>query len=353
MVERVPVGSPEVVFDRLMERIENLETMVYGRNASVHDGSTEFVGEDSLIVRGSQLVSGWLRVIGRLVVTGLGILEVNGLIDLLGRMKVRGGGGITVEDGGDIDVLGGMIRAGLVRMEDGKLFVGESMVLDPAEDGGAALFSNGSKLYSNATAIGLRKGSSSLTVGETLAALLVGGKAFTVAADGFTLTGVDEEESTDGVMWLGLKGGKLVVVSPAVGGPFGNLSWPLPPSTVTDEYGPRESPGEGASTFHEGIDFGAANGTPIPSAGAGTVEFAGFDTDGGYGNYVLINHGGELKTRYAHMNATPQVTTGAHVARGQILGEVGDTGTSFGNHLHFEVEYQGVRVNPRSKLPAA
>lgn len=168
------------------------------------------------------------------------------------------------------------------------------------------------------------------------------------------MAGIREVTSADGVKWVGiLDSGELVKVAPGVGGPIGSLTWPLPPSTVTDEYGPRESPGEGASTFHEGIDFGAADGTPIPSAGPGTVEFAGFDTEGGYGNYVFVDHGGGLKTRYAHMNALPPVSTGSHVARGQILGAVGDTGTSYGNHLHFEVEFNGVRVNPRSKLPAA
>jgi murein DD-endopeptidase MepM/ murein hydrolase activator NlpD len=120
---------------------------------------------------------------------------------------------------------------------------------------------------------------------------------------------------------------------------------------VTSEYGPREAPGDGASTFHEGLDFGASEGTPIPSAGPGVVEFAG--DGGGYGNCVVINHGGGIKSRYAHMQTLPVVATGDTVARGQILGPVGQTGVSFGAHLHFEIEVNGVKVNPRAKLPAA
>lgn len=355
-------------YDYLLRRVDELEQLLranFLRAAYVSRGVTEFadqstlrITDSNLEVVGQALITGWLRVIGRIVLEGLGILTVNGLIDLLGSMKVRTGGGITVEDGGDIDVIGGMIRAGLVRMEGGKLYIGD-VVLDPATpNGGSLKFPGGPEVFASGSTLALYSVpiGAYIEIGATeLKVRGPGIRGFTVDARGVKFDGVQTRSSTDGMRgWYGEdEDGYLAKVDPAVGGPMGNLSWPFPPSTVTSEYGPRESPGEGASTFHEGIDFGAANGTPIPAAGSGLVEFAGFDTDGGYGNYVLINHGNGIKTRSAHMNATPPVSVGSHVARGQIIGAVGDTGTSFGNHLHFEVEVNGVRVNPRSKLPAA
>lgn len=349
-------------YSYLLRRLEAVEQLLRAnplRNAYVGRGMTEW-GEDSTLritdsnleVVGAAFISGLLEVVGRLSVRGLGILDVAGLIDLAGRMRIRGGGDITVEDGGDVVVDGGQIRAGDIVIRDGKLFVGENMVLDPTEDGGAALFSNGSKLYSNVTAIGLRKGSSSVTIGDTIASLLVGGKAITVAEDGISLTGVREVTSADGIKWLGItNAGEVVKVAPGVGGPGGALSWPLPPSTVTSEYGPREVTIEGASAFHEGIDFGVAEGTAIPAAGAGRVTFAG--PNGGYGNHVRLDHGGGLVTTYSHMQTMPTVSVGQLVPRGYTLGPVGDTGVSGAPHLHFEVQVNGTPVNPRSKLRAA
>lgn len=351
---------------RRLDEVEQLLRANFLRAAYVSRGVTEFAEQSTLLITDSNMrVVGVAYVSGRLEGEGTfswsgpalldGPVEITDTLDVLAATRLRGA--TTIEEVARLLselIVEGKITAGGVRIEGGRVYIGDQMILDPATDGGAALFGNGSKLYSNVTAIGLRKGNSSVTIGDTIASLLVGGKALSVTEDGVALIGVREVTSTDGIKWLGITNtGEVVKVAPGVGGPGGSLSWPFPPSTVTSEYGPRESPGEGASTFHEGIDFGAANGTPIPAAGSGLVEFAGFDTDGGYGNYVLINHGNGIKTRSAHMNATPPVSVGSHVARGQIIGAVGNTGTSFGNHLHFEVEVNGVRVNPRSKLPAA
>lgn len=359
MVDRIRPDDPEREFNRLLERIERLETATYGRNASVTRGSTEFVGEDSLIVRGSQLVVGTIRTIGRQIIEGLGILTVlgriegSGILDWTGSSFLRGPVDITGKARllSELEVLGKVVAGG-IRIEGDMIHIGESMVLDPEEDGGAALFSNGSKLYSNPTAIGLRKGSSSLTVGEALSSLLVGGKAITVTEDGISLTGVREVTSADGVKWLGItNAGEVVKVAPGVGGPGASLAWPFPPSMVTSEYGPREVTIEGASAFHEGIDFGVGEGAPIPAAGAGRVTVAG--PNGGYGNHVRIDHGGGLVTTYSHMATMPTVTVGQIVPRGYELGPVGDTGVSGAPHLHFEVQVNGSPVNPRSKLPQA
>ncbi len=94
---------------------------------------------------------------------------------------------------------------------------------------------------------------------------------------------------------------------------------------------------------HKAIDLAADRGTPIFAAAAGTVTYAGWDGD--YGYNVVIQHKNGMKTRYAHANALC-VSTGATVAQGDMIATVGSTGWSTGNHLHFEVIVNGVRVNP-------
>jgi murein DD-endopeptidase MepM/ murein hydrolase activator NlpD len=116
---------------------------------------------------------------------------------------------------------------------------------------------------------------------------------------------------------------------------------------VTSPFGPRGSPVNGAQEFHEGIDIGAAQGTPIRSAAAGTVSFAGQMS--GYGNLVIVQHAGGLSTRYAHQSAM-LVTAGQPVAAGEVIGAVGATGEATGPHLHFEVRLNDVAVNPAPYL---
>ena len=116
---------------------------------------------------------------------------------------------------------------------------------------------------------------------------------------------------------------------------------------VTSPFGSRGSPVNGAQEFHEGIDIGAAQGTPIRSAAAGTVSFAGQMS--GYGNIVIVQHAGGLSTRYAHQSAM-LVTAGQPVAAGEVIGAVGATGEATGPHLHFEVRLNGVAVNPAPYL---
>lgn len=260
---------------------------------------------------------------------------------------------------GNVTIKGGKATFGIGAAQvvidgaTGEILIGTSMALDPSVDGGALLFANGTKVYSNATAIGLRNEDSSLTIGRKLASLLVGGKAFTIDEDRMSLMGVRvSNDPAEADMYLALtKTKELIAIPSAIGGPGGKLSWPFPPSMVTSEYGPREVTIEGASEFHEGIDFGAAEGTPIPSAGAGRVTFAA--PNGGYGNHVRIDHGRGLVTTYSHMATLPKVTVGQIVPTGYDLGPVGDTGVSGAPHLHFEVQVNGQPVNPRSKLPAA
>ena len=127
--------------------------------------------------------------------------------------------------------------------------------------------------------------------------------------------------------------------SPAPSG-SGGLVWPV--------SGPVSSPfGSRWGRLHAGIDIPAPAGTPIGAAAAGTVIYAGWM--GGYGNLVVIDHGGGLATAYAHQYSVAK-SVGAAVAQGQTIGYVGNTGNSFGNHLHFEVRVNGSPVDPLGYL---
>jgi murein DD-endopeptidase MepM/ murein hydrolase activator NlpD len=98
--------------------------------------------------------------------------------------------------------------------------------------------------------------------------------------------------------------------------------------------------------MHEGIDIGAACGTPIRAAASGTVVYAGWMD--GYGNIIVIDHGGGLATAYGHQSAL--YVGGGSVSQGQVIGAVGSTGHSTGCHLHFEVRVNGTPVNPLNYL---
>lgn len=121
---------------------------------------------------------------------------------------------------------------------------------------------------------------------------------------------------------------------------------PLSRMPLTSGFGPRIDPILGTMRMHSGLDLAAPRGTPVPASGAGVVWAAGWM--GGYGNGVVVNHGNGIETRYGHLSSIA-VTRGQHVAKGEILGLVGSTGRSTGNHLHYEVRQAGRPVNPASR----
>lgn len=124
----------------------------------------------------------------------------------------------------------------------------------------------------------------------------------------------------------------------------GSMMWPCPSSRrITSDYGPRESPTNGASSNHKGIDIGAAYGADIVAADGGTVLVAAYSSSGG--NYVIIDHGGGLCTVYMHASSLT-VSAGQTVSKGQVIAKVGSTGISTGNHLHFGVTLNGAYVSP-------
>ncbi len=126
----------------------------------------------------------------------------------------------------------------------------------------------------------------------------------------------------------------------------------LGPGDITSGYGWRQDPIHGAARFHRGIDIRAAYGQDVPSAASGRVISAG--TEGGYGQTVVVEHAGGVRTRYAHLSMT-MVAAGDEVAEGQLVGRAGRSGRATGTHLHFEVTNAGGEaLNPEhfSKLKA-
>ena len=124
----------------------------------------------------------------------------------------------------------------------------------------------------------------------------------------------------------------------------GTYIWPLPGYTPgTRTYGYRTHPIYGDMRFHSGQDIGAPSGTSIIAADSGVVSYCGWN--GGYGNCVMINHGGGRVTLYAHMSAY-NCSYGQTVNQGDTIGYVGSTGVSTGPHLHFEVRINGATVDP-------
>ena len=123
-----------------------------------------------------------------------------------------------------------------------------------------------------------------------------------------------------------------------------DLQWPVPSCTlITSRFGYRVAPTSGASTYHGGLDIGAGMGASIVAAGSGDVIYAGMN--GGYGNCVMIDHGGGIVTVYAHMSSIG-VSYGQYVTAGQYVGAVGSTGVSTGPHCHFEIRINGAQTDP-------
>lgn len=125
----------------------------------------------------------------------------------------------------------------------------------------------------------------------------------------------------------------------------GTYIWPLPGYRPGSAYGWRIHPIWGDRRFHAGEDIGAPSGTSILAADSGIATVIP-DNGNGYGNYIMINHGGGRVTLYAHMSGFA-VSNGATVTQGQTIGYVGSTGNSTGPHLHFEVRVNGATTDPK------
>ena len=111
----------------------------------------------------------------------------------------------------------------------------------------------------------------------------------------------------------------------------------------------RHHPILGYTKMHTGVDWGTSYGTPIFASGNGVVEKAGWES--GYGKYVRLGHANGYQTAYGHMTAFARgIEPGVRVRQGQVIGYVGSTGNSTGNHLHFEIKINGRFVDPLSVI---
>ena len=126
----------------------------------------------------------------------------------------------------------------------------------------------------------------------------------------------------------------------------GGMIWPIS-GPITSEFGWRTHPIFGTARFHSGLDIGGDYGMPIYAAAGGTVIYAGWIS--GYGNAVIIDHGGGVTTLYGH-NDSLSVSEGENVAQGQVIAMCGSTGNSTGPHCHFEVRENGEPVSPYGYL---
>lgn len=131
----------------------------------------------------------------------------------------------------------------------------------------------------------------------------------------------------------------------------GEFRWPTKATRITSYYGTRKDPITKKSSMHTGIDIGSGMGTEIYAANSGTVVVAGWSSKG-YGNYVVIDHGGGRSTLYAHMSKI-KTKKGAKVSKGDVIGLVGSTGYSTGPHLHFEILINGKHTNPMNYFKKA
>ncbi|MGH2786518.1 MAG: murein hydrolase activator EnvC family protein [Actinomycetota bacterium] len=137
--------------------------------------------------------------------------------------------------------------------------------------------------------------------------------------------------------------------SPAAGGPpggSGRCVWPAP-GPITSGYGYRVHPIFGTRRMHTGVDIGAPYGATVVACDSGTVAFSGVMS--GYGNVIVVDHGGGFATTYNHLSGF-SVGSGQSVGRGQPVGSVGCTGYCTGPHLHFEVRINGSPVDPMPYL---
>ena len=130
------------------------------------------------------------------------------------------------------------------------------------------------------------------------------------------------------------------------------LANPLPGSRITMRYGDQKDPWNGEPVFHKGIDLKGDHGTPVLAPAGGVVEVATthYEPSPGAGTVVIVDHGGGLKTFYAHLGAL-KVQEGDRVTRRDVLAEVGSTGRSTGPHLHFETWRDGEPVDPAQLVP--
>lgn len=301
-------------------RVRDLEAASPIGFSSVDRGGLRIASDQGILVEGQGLVTGLWDVTGTL--SGSGNLKWTGPTNLTGKVDVSGNADFT-----------GTVDAFYFRVNnDGTITVvsNEGVAVTRAGSGQARV--NPNDIY-----IGAAGNYARLTPG------------------GAQVVGIDEASSpTSHDILLIDSNGKFLrgpkYASPGSGGDPGGggdnpkgLIYPYPLAQAGDRYGPRDY---APSPYHYGIDWPKPAWTGIPAAGDGTVILSE-DTGYLWGQYIRIDHGDGVWTAYAHMvDGGRYVSVGDTVTRGQIIGGVGTTGPSTGNHLHFEVWISGSRVDP-------
>ncbi len=152
------------------------------------------------------------------------------------------------------------------------------------------------------------------------------------------------EEKSENIVYLSNNKKALTVMSASINNNLNNtLTLPLDNFQISSAYGYRQDPFGSGIEFHKGIDLSAKKGENIFASANGTVEISQYSKS--YGNYLVINHSGGLKTLYAHCNKNLK-SVGEKVSKGEIIAKVGSTGRSTGPHLHFEVILNDNNLNP-------
>lgn len=348
----------------ILRRLRALETASPLGSSSITRGALRVASNEGLKVEGSAKVSGWLIVTGTARVTGR--LEGSGTFDWTGPMNLQGAQSVTgpttftgkVDINGEADINGPLDVLGVWKLTGDGTITG-----DVGISGNLAMKSGGKITVEGANPIVLQQegGSAKVKVGTTgeisgadsgIQMMVAGdvNRRVAVKPTGIMLVGLPMGVGTP-TFWIGADvQGNLFRYPSGSGGPMGgDFNWPFSLSIVTSEYGMRTHPVTGENKMHYGIDFGAPAGSNIPAASSGTVAAAGYDA--GRGNYVVLSHPNSVETHYFHMIASPAVSAGQSVTKGQTLGQVGSTGMSSGAHLHFEVHVNGSAINPRNFEP--
>jgi murein DD-endopeptidase MepM/ murein hydrolase activator NlpD len=146
-------------------------------------------------------------------------------------------------------------------------------------------------------------------------------------------------------LWKKLEEERKKRNNPYIGGEY---HFPLPGYKPGSGFGMRLHPIYKVNRMHYGLDIGAPKGTPVQAANGGIIAAKAYGS--GYGNYVVIDHGGGQTSLYAHLSSFAKLNVGDSVTRAQVIGYVGSTGVSTGPHLHLEIRINGVAVDPEKLL---
>lgn len=346
-----------------------------------------FTAEGTNTLSGTNLLSGPTRVTGTLDIEGAtsvtgafstseggvtlgGPVKITDTLDVTATTTLNGATTVksSFETTGNTKI-GGTVEIAGATTVNASLTVKSSLKTEGATElGGTVTISGATSLSSTLTVSGSIV-SGGVTIENNRISVSAGGNFSEMGAVGVSsnaaqfgslrLTNLPAPSSIpEEGKWLMLLPGNIVgAIAQNVGGPMGDLEWPFDEDKVTDEFGPRESPGGIGSTFHRGMDFGMPEGTPIPACGSGTVVETGTGVVGGsgFGNFVVIEHSGGKRTLYAHMQTAPAYSVGSGIAKGATVGPLGNTGSSTGPHLHLEVHVRQsdgswLQVNPRDVI---